>query len=301
MKRIYILFLIICACCILLSPWDIFAASIDIPGVDPIKDISTGTNIDISENIGESIREVIMSIIALITRILMGVMVLFVVYIGVQMIISMGSDEEKLSAAKRQLWYTIVALVFINIPGLLFQAFFTNNRGDVGWGIQTWSFEGQWSSNIFVNLTVFEGVTTSIVFFIEIMIFAAAIFMITLTSIRLLISRWKEERVTEAKNKILYSILALVFVGIIEAWKSVAYSGSIDEGKNIFESLANLALFFAAPVAIFFLSLAGYYYITSNGDEERTKKAKSIIVNTVIATILLVASYTFLIELSNFF
>jgi len=55
------------------------------------------------------------------------------------------------------------------------------------------------------------------------MIFAAAIFMITLTGVRLIISRGREEKVTEAKNKILYSILAIIFVGIIEAWKAVAF------------------------------------------------------------------------------
>lgn len=62
--------------------------------------------------------------------------------------------------------------------------------------------------------------------------------------------------VTEAKNKIIYGILALIFVGVIEAWKRVAIFGSVDEAESLFESLANVALFFAAPVAIFFLTLA---------------------------------------------
>lgn len=125
--------------------------------------------------------------------------------------------------------------------------------------------------------------------------------MITLTGVRLLASRGQEDRVTEAKNKIIYSILALIFVGIIEAWKSLAFSGILTDGVNIFESLAKLALFFAAPVALFFLMIAGYYFITSNGDEERTKKAKSIVVNTLLATLILLASYTFLLELATIF
>jgi hypothetical protein len=41
---------------------------------------------------------------------------------------------------------------------------------------------------------------------------------------------------------------------------------------SLITRLINLALFFAAPTALFFLTLAGYYYITSNGDEERAKK-----------------------------
>lgn len=277
-----------------------FAVNINIPGTENITQVSLTT--PVSSDISWSITYVWFSILETVKRILMGVIVIFIVYIGIQMIISMWSDEEKLSAAKRQLWYMIVALVFINIPMVLFNAFFRGgNAWTVGGNITWGSFESEsTSSNIFFNYWVFESVTTNVIFFMEIMIFAAAVFMITLTWIQLLVSRWREERVTEAKNKILYSILALIFVGLIEAWKAIAFGGSLSDGRNLFESLANLALFFAAPVAIFFLTLAGYYYITSNGDEERAKKAKSIVINTFIATLILLASYTFLLELSTF-
>ena len=80
--------------------------------------------------------------------------------------------------------------------------------------------------------------------------------MITVAGVSLMTSRGREEKMKEAKNKILYTILALIFVGIIEAWKRVAFDGEISDGVNLFQSLANLALFFAAPVAIFFLTLA---------------------------------------------
>lgn len=53
-------------------------------------------------------------------------------------------------------------------------------------------------------------------------------------------------------------------------------------------------------MAIFFLILGGYYYITSAGDEEKAKKGKGIVVNTFIATIILIASYTFLKDLADF-
>ena len=104
----------------------------------------------------------------------------------------------------------------------------------------------------------------------------------------------------EAKNKIVYTILALIFVGMIEAWKRVAFGGVISDGVNLFESIINLAFFFAVPIAVFFLVLAAYYFITSNGDEERVKKAKSIIINTILATLILLAGYTFLLDFASF-
>ena len=277
--------------------WITYATSISIPGTDPIDDVSIWW--PASSDLWTSIVQVWWSIIQTVTRILAWVMIIYVVYIGIQMIISMGSDEEKLSAAKRQLWYMLVALVFINIPYRIFDAFFLDNPWTVWDSIWSNFDTPTVTSNLFFNFSAFEWVTNGIILFLEVMIFAAAIFMITFTGIQLLVSRGREEKVTEAKNKILYSILAIIFVGIIEAWKRVAFSWDIPDGTNLFESLANLALFFAAPVAIFFLTLSWYYYITSAWDEERAKKAKSIIVNTVIATLILLAAYTFLLELST--
>jgi hypothetical protein len=46
-----------------------------------------------------------------------------------------------------------------------------------------------------------------------------------------------------------------------------------------------------------FLTIAAYTYITANGDDEKIKKAKNIVVNVILATIILLASYTFLLDL----
>ena len=172
----------------------------------------------------------------------------------------------------------MVALLFINIPGTLYESFYKDGTTSIGSNISGSAFEtasSETSGNLFFDFFVFSySLNNSIVLFLEVMVFLGAVFMLTLTGIKIMTSRGKEDRITEAKNKIVYTILALIFVGIIEAWKQLAFSGIIADGMNMFESLANLALFFAAPVAIFFLTLAGYYYITSNGDEEQVKKAK---------------------------
>jgi len=62
------------------------------------------------------VHDVGFNILVIIKRIIMGLLVVFMVYTGAMMIMSMGSDEEQLSASKRQIWYSLVALVFINIP-----------------------------------------------------------------------------------------------------------------------------------------------------------------------------------------
>lgn len=280
-------------------------------GVDAALQIPWGEEIEkVSLNVvggGDAIANVNfvwIEILRIIKRILMGLMVIFMVYTGAMMIMSMWSDEEQLSASKRQIWYAIVALVFINIPESIYRVFVKDGTTTVGGQVGIDAFENESNAttwNLFVDwVQLGLTVNDSIVFFLEVMIFLAAIFMITLAGIQIMTSRWREEKMKEAKNKIIYTILALIFVGVIEAWKRVAFGGVIEDGVNLFESIVNLAFFFAVPVAIFFLTLAGYYFITSNGDEERVKKAKNIIVNTVLATLILLAGYTFLLDFASF-
>ena len=301
MKKIllYLSLFIVSFVCISLDAT--FAAAINIPGGDEIQDVSL--SVGSSGNALADVSNVGFRILTIIKRILMGLMVIFMVYTGAMMIMSMWSDEEQLSSAKRQIWYAAVALIFINIPGTLYEAFYKNGDTTVGASVSVDAFGNnstESSGNLFFDFFVFGNtVSNQIVLFLEVIIFLSAVFMITLAGISLMTSRGREEKMKEAKNKIIYTVLALIFVGIIEAWKQVAFGGEITDGVNLFASLANLALFFAAPVAIFFLTLAGYYFITSNGDEERVKKAKSIIVNTLLATLILLAGYTFLIDLAT--
>ena len=71
----------------------------------------------------DTINQAWFSLLTRIKTILAWLMVIYIVYTGAQMIMSMWTDEEQLTSSKRQLWYTVVAFVFINIPGSLYQAF----------------------------------------------------------------------------------------------------------------------------------------------------------------------------------
>jgi len=256
-------------------------------------------DINSSGDIPNDIESFWFKVLTIIKYVVSWLLVIFVVYIWIQMIISMWNDEEKLSTSKRQLYYTVIWLVFINMPGTLYNIFVSNKwqiDGSINW---TWSSQlAQQSTNIFINTFEFDrSINWWIIMFIESVIFAIAIFMIIVSGIKIMTSRWREEQITESKNKILWSIVWLIFVWFIKTWQWFIYNGKIRDWANLFQTMEELALFFAGPVAIFFLTLAWYYYITSNGDEEKVKKAKSIIINTIIATVILLASHAFLKDL----
>jgi hypothetical protein len=218
------------------------------------------------------------------------------------MILAMGDDEEKLTSSKTQLWYALIWLLFINIPWTIYSSF-TAKESQVTQQIWVGSFVNatkDGDGNIFINpLAFWYTLEDNILGFLKVIIFFLAIFIIVYEWIKLILARGNDEDLGNSKQKIFYSILGLIFIGVMEAWKGFAFSGKISEWQDIFQSLANLALYFAGPVAIFFLSLAGYYFITAAGDEDKITKAKSIVLNTVLATLILLWMYTFLLDLSG--
>ena len=227
--------------------------------------------------------------------------VIFIVYSGTMLVVAMG-DEKAIGTQKKQLMYSLVAFLFVNIPGDIYALFARKQVSSV-----TQNLAGSYTnsvtsgSNIFVNFFEWNStVENGILSFVRIGIIGAAVFMFTLAAFELITSGGAEDKIKRSKGRILYWVLGLIFLAVIQAWVQVIYSGDIGRGQGIFSQLSNMALFFAGPTAIFFLLLGGYYYVTSAGDEEKAKKGKAIVINTFIAVIILLASYAFLKDLADF-
>ncbi len=80
----------------------------------------------------------------------------------------------------------------------------------------------------------------------------------------------------------------------------IAKGDFFGEVATVSRRFLGLALYFAAPVVVGFLIIAAFYMITSAGDEERVKKAKSIFTNTLIASVILLGAYSFITDLASF-
>lgn len=293
----YILLFIITIIWISYIFWYSFAVY-EIPWVSEIEDSSI--NIASNWDLVKSINYLWFNILWLVKLVIQWLLVIFIVYVWAQMIWSMWDDEETLSKSKRQLWYSIVAILFINIPWSLYSAFHKTDHWTITNVNNADFLEKSSQSNMFFDVFNFwYTFWDQVVWFLEVTILAVAIVVIIYEGLKMIISGWNEEVITKTKTKIIYSILALIFVWIIEAWKNFTFSFEVSQVTNIFSELANLALFFAAPVAFFFLTIAAYYYIISAWDEEKVKKAKSIVINTILATLILLAAYTFLLDLAN--
>lgn len=228
-----------------------------------------------------------------------GVALIYIVYIWIQMIMSMWADD-KLTTAKKQLLYAIIAFIFINIPGQLYDIFSWKERNVTE--LSTFSdVTNQWTWNMFINFFNWNSTVEGwILGFVKIFIVALSIYMFVFSGLSYMSSNWKDDIKKKAKWRFLYWFFGLVFLGVIEAWIKVVYNWNIPQTQWIFSQLSNLAIFFAGPITIFFLILWGFYYITSAGDETKAKKWIAIIKYTFIAVIILLASYSFLKDLADF-
>ena len=281
------------------------AEIITIPSTSSIEKVSMWKQA--SGNLSDDVTTVGKSLLTTFKVILQGLLLIYIVYIGITMITSMWSDDDKLSKSKSQLWYMLVALIFINVPSVLYWAFKQSGKTDISWNLTNTEYTRD-KVDMLVNFSAFwlddTGFLHNVVSFLQILIVAAAVFVILMAGINLMSSRWRDEKISEAKNKLMYTLFALIFVGFIEAWKQIAITGkmkyvSAAGWKWVFGKLLDMALLFAWPVAIFFLTLAWYYYITSNGEEEKVKKAKSIVINTLLWILLLLIMVLFLNDLSK--
>lgn len=282
----------------------VFAWVIDIPGWDWVSKLQgVSMAASTSDNFTDNVNNIWKNILRTFKLIISALMVVYLVYVWVEMIMAMWKDDEALSKSKRQLRYALVAFLFINIPWTIYDSL--HRQWAVNLDVTNRTWQSSWTdvnntANIFINPFNFGyTVDDSILGFVKVTIFVIAVFMFVFEWIKIMTARWRDDKLKEAKSKLLYTVLALVFVWVIDVWKNVAFSWSISDWKNLFDNIANLSLFFAGPVAIVFLILAGYYYVTSGWNEEKVKKAKSIVVNTVIATLILLASYTFLLDLAT--
>jgi len=229
------------------------------------------------------------------------VILIYLVFLGFQMIMAMWADD-KLVSAKRQIYFTLVAFMFINIPSQLYWVFSWKSNSDV---TAKSSFSkvdiSNTDSNIFINFFNWNStVENGIISFIKAVVIGLVIMLFIMAWIGLISSGWNEEKRKKARIRFLNWITGLVFLWVIQAWTYIAYSWNIPKWQSLFSQLSNLALFFAWPVAVFFLVLGGFYYITSAWDEAKAKKWITIIKNTFIATIILLASYAFLKDLWDF-
>lgn len=105
-----------------LLPLVVHAGVDAIPGSGEFNTASMSTFGSSTDSTDVKLKSAAFKLLASAKVILNGLAVIYLVYVGTMMIIAYGDDGE-LSKQKKQLMYTIVAFLFVNIPGQIYSIF----------------------------------------------------------------------------------------------------------------------------------------------------------------------------------
>lgn len=113
--------------------------------------------------------------------------------------------------------------------------------------------------------------------------------------------------------KVYLAVLGLLLIGLPgQAGASVqsgllplgpSFPGAINQSRDVNSLIAFviewILLYIAGPLAVLFLIIGGFWYITSGGNEEQAEKGKKTIFNALIGIVIVVLSYVIVSVIVN--
>jgi len=107
---------------------------------------------------------------------------------------------------------------------------------------------------------------------------------------------------------VLFSLPLLAFAqdnvqsGLSGIRSTFGFSGGITSAttlKDLIISIIRIMLLFAGIIAVVFVIIGGYMYITSGGNAEQAEKGKSTVVNAIIGIVMIILSYVIINVIVN--
>ena len=142
---------------------------------------------------------------------------------------------------------------------------------------------------------------------LEIVVGAAAIFFISLAGFKLIVASVDETEVTNSKNSVLYSIVALILIASAEVLiEKIIFPEMGEEMPSItdgFEYIVMMTKFissFISVIAVPAIIYGGYLYVTSFGSTDQTDKAKKVLLGTVIGLVISMGAYAIVNSIQSY-
>ena len=225
-------------------------------------------------------------------RIIMAAVgVLLIVLYGFTLVVA-GRNEQTVETQKRALWKGIIGLALISIAGTVSEVFSFQEQNIFGS-----------EENILVSAGLFNEGTTLIITFMKYILGSVAVFTIVRSGFVMVVSGGAEESTTREKKNLLAGFVALAFVMIGDFFvKKVIFNVeqgnneaivSIDAASGVKEiaAITNFMVSFIGPFMVLGIVAGGLMYAMAGGDEERAGKAKKILVNSAIGSIVIYGAY----------
>lgn len=243
------------------------------------------------------ITSVIFTVIDFMKYLIGGVAVIYIIISGIKLITSAKKIDEVSEKEKENLKYIIYGLILIIIADeLVTKVFF----GDYGECIAS-------ASNATECAKVGGSLIKGLYSFILAAIASLAVFVLVLSAFRLITSAGEEESIAKQKKRITMAIVGILVAAVGEfAVKEIIFPAAgtkgIDAAKaqKLVFSFTNFIAAFIGAASFVMLFYGGYLYVASFGNEEKTGKAKKIIVGAIIGIIIALAAFGIVVTLTSF-
>lgn len=221
-------------------------------------------------------------LLPIVNKVMGSIAILWLMILGAKFTLSQG-DDDKISKYKQQFGWVAIGLAVISVSEFIaFHVF--DPTVDVFRGASAGSFAAK---------------AQQIKVYFQIIVGAIAVAACVMSGYNLITGGSEDEAVTNEK-KFLHSfffgvgfiLMAEVITGIVSL-----QSGAMGSAGGIVSQvvgIVNLMLTFVAVAAVFMLVLSALYYVSSFGNEDQANRAKSIIINSVIAVLVAVSSFVFI-------
>jgi cytochrome bd-type quinol oxidase subunit 2 len=217
-----------------------------------------------------------------------GVAVIMIIITGIQLIMARKKIDEVWNKQKEHLIMIVTGFVFIMVADVAVRQVFFGVEGEV--------FESQAQAQ-----EAAESGTEQLrgIYNVVLMVAGAfAILMLIIAGIRLLTSGGNEEVQTKVKKQITWIVIGLFILGVAEFVvqdivfpKQGAEIPSADKARSLIVDITNFVSAFVSIAAVISSIYGGILYITAVGNEEKTAKAKKVLLGAIIALIVAVGAF----------
>ena len=241
------------------------------------------TFIDVDKS-GEDLAIDFIKNIVLITRYLLGSLALIMGLIyGMAIIFSRGKDES-IEKQKNNFMYVFIGFIIV---------FISENLANI--------FNAEQSNTVdVINFAAANDQLRDGANYIKWLLSSVIILFMTISGLRIITAGGEEEVLTKQKKSLTWGFIGMLAVlladNIVNAIYVVNSPSEIIAGtpqNTITElgSIAQLILVFLGPIAIIFTIYSGFMYLTAMDNEERSQKAKKMIVGGVTGIIMIYSAF----------
>jgi len=197
-------------------------------------------------------------------------------------IVSAGGDEEKISENRKTMGLSVIGFLMISLAVEIGRVFSPLKK----------------SSDI-IDVEGAKTIVQKIIAFLQVSIGIVAFVAIFYAAVQFIRASGDDEKIDESKKHLKWGFLGMIFAMLAPPLVNTVFYPAdktlgAPETKNFVVQLVGFlkfALSFLAVFAFAALVIAGFYLITSFGDEERESKAKTIVWSTLLGLVVIALAF----------